>query len=139
MNGVLMPNQTHLHTMYKQYNANPVNNLTGDCVIRAISLLTDTDWMTTKIRIFIESCLMYDIPSTNRVWSSYLSKQGYERYFLPNTCPYCYTVKDFCRDNPRGRFLLALDGHVVAVIDGDYYDTWDSGNEVPIYYWKKEE
>ena len=22
---------------------------------------------------------------------------------------------------------------------GDYFDTWDSGQEVPIYYWKKEE
>lgn len=133
-----MPNQIRQYTMYKQYNANPVNNLTGDCVIRAISLLTDTDWMTTKIRIFIESCLMYDISSTNRVWSSYLSKLGYKRYLLPNTCPYCYTVKDFCKDNPTGRYLLALDGHVVTVIDGDYYDTWDSGNEIPIYYWTKE-
>lgn len=38
-----------------------------------------------------------------------------------------------------GRYLLALDQHVVAVVDGDYYDTWDSGNEIPIYYWMKGE
>ena len=65
-------------------------------------------------------------------------KQGYSRFVIPNTCPYCYTVKQFCKDHPYGKYLLALDGHVVAVIDGDYYDTWDSGNEVPIYFWKKE-
>ena len=29
--------------------------------------------------------------------------------------------------------------NVIAVIDGDYYDSWDSGNEVPIYYWKQED
>lgn len=126
------------HTMFRYYNANPVNNLIGDCVIRAISTLTGKDWMTTKIEIFIESCLMYDMSATNRVWNRYLEKNGYTRHLIPNTCPNCYTVKDFCRDNPYGKFLLALDGHVVAVIDGDYYDTWDSGNEIPIYYWEKE-
>ena len=28
-------------------------------------------------------------------------------------------------------------GHVVAVEDGNYYDIWDSGDEVPTYYWMK--
>ena len=27
--------------------------------------------------------------------------------------------------------------HAVCVINGDYYDTWDSGGEVPIYGFKK--
>jgi hypothetical protein len=124
--------------MFKQYNANPVNNHVGDCVIRAISVLTGQDWMTTKIGIFIESCLMYSTESANNVWHNYLRKLGYTRYVVPNTCPNCYTVKDFCIDHPYGKYLVALDGHVVAVINGDYYDTWDSGNEVPIYFWKKE-
>lgn len=48
------------------------------------------------------------------------------------------TVKDFCKENPIGTYILAISGHVVAVIDGDYFDTWDSGEEIPIYYWKKE-
>ena len=30
-----------------------------------------------------------------------------------------------------------ISGHVVAVIDGNYYDTWDSGDKIPIYYWYK--
>ena len=124
--------------MFKYSNPNPVNNLVGDCTIRAISILTDQDWMSTKIGIFIESCLLYDMSSSNRVWEQYLYDKGYRRYIVPNTCPNCYTVKDFCKDNRKGKYLLALDKHVVAVIDGDYYDTWDSGNEIPIYYWKKE-
>jgi hypothetical protein len=28
--------------------------------------------------------------------------------------------------------------HVVAVIDGDYYDAWDSGNEVIDRYFTRE-
>jgi len=124
--------------MYKYYNANPVNNHVGDCVVRAISVLTGEDYMTTKINIFLKSCLMYDESTSNRVWEAYLRSLGYVREMIPNTCPDCYTVKEFCKDNRHGKFLLALDKHVVAVIDGNYYDTWDSGNEIPIYFWRKE-
>ena len=68
---------------------------------------------------------------------SYLKRHGYKRKAIPETFPDNYTVMDFCLDNPRGRFLLALDQHVVAVVDGNYYDTWDSGREIPVYYWTK--
>ena len=30
-----------------------------------------------------------------------------------------------------------IDPHVIAVENGDYYDNWDSGDEVPIYYWER--
>ena len=77
------------------------------------------------------------MPSSNAVWSKYLINLGYERRIIPNTCPFCYTIKDFCEDNPHGKFLLATDAHVVTVIDGNYFDAWDSGDQVPIYYWFK--
>ena len=40
---------------------------------------------------------------------------------------------------PHGTYVLATNNHVVAVVDGNYYDTWDSGDETPIYVWRKEE
>ena len=73
------------------------------------------------------------------VWGAYLKKHGFVREVIPNTCPDCYTVADFCREHPKGTFILALSGHVVAVIDGKYFDTWDSGEELPIYYWHRKE
>ena len=82
---------------------------------------------------------MKKMPSYNEVWSEYLFNNGYRRTQLPNTCPDCYIVKDFCHDFSIGRYLLALDGHVVAVVDGNYYDTWDSGNETVLYYWRREQ
>lgn len=119
-------------------NPNPSQNLTGDCVIRAVSLLTGKDWETTYAEIILQGFMMHDMPSSNAVWSAYLRRNGFERRTIPNTCPDCYTVRDFTIDNPIGEFMLATGTHVVAVKDGNYYDTWDSGNEVPIYYWKKE-
>ena len=81
---------------------------------------------------------MDDIPSSNAVWGSLLYKKGFRQHVIPDTCPNCYSVKQFCSDYPYGKYLLATGTHVIAVEDGDYYDSWDSGDEVPIYYWRKE-
>lgn len=125
--------------MFKKVNPNPINNLVGDCVIRAISILTDEDWDYTFMELSVFAFDMKDMPSSNAVWSAYLMNLGYRRYIIPNTCPDCFTVRDFCRRNPIGKYLLATGSHVVTVIDGNYYDTWDSGDEIPIYYFTKEE
>lgn len=108
----------------------------GDCVIRAISKLTGRDWESTYLGIMTAGFELCDMPSSNNVWAAYLKRLGYRRNVIPDTCPNCYTVRDFCLDNPRGIFLLATGSHVVTVVDGDYFDAWDSGDEVPIYYWE---
>lgn len=120
-------------------NPNPAKNLVGDCVIRGIAILTDKSWAYTYMEIIVQGYDMYDMPSSNEVWSAYLKSQGYSKRIIPNTCPSCYTIRDFCEDHPEGKYLLATGSHVVAVIDGNYYDTWDSGSEIPIYYFTKEE
>ena len=38
--------------MYKYYNPNPEHKLVGDCVVRAISKLTNSDWDTTYFNTF---------------------------------------------------------------------------------------
>ena len=124
---------------YVHKNPNPVKNLVGDCVIRGISILTDKPWQYVYMGIAAKGLDMYDMPSSNEVWGSYLKSLGYEKRIISNKCPDCYTVRDFCADNPYGKFLLATGSHVIAVVNGDYYDTWDSGDEIPVYYFAKEE
>lgn len=120
-------------------NPNPDRAIVGDCVIRGICILTDNFWNDVYLDVCNEGLVMHDMPSSNAVWGSFLMKHNYVKRTISDTCPECYTIRDFCFDNPRGRFLLATGTHVVAVINGDYYDTWDSGDEIPIYYFKKEE
>ena len=124
---------------YIKFNPNPNKIQVGDCVIRALSLATQSDWETTYIKLLIQGLKMADMPSSNHVWGKYLINNGFRKYPIPDFCPNCYTIKDFCRDNPRGLFVLATGTHVVTAVDGNYYDSWDSGNEIPIYYFKKEE
>lgn len=122
---------------YIYYNPNPEKNVTGDCVVRALTLVLNEDWDTAYIGICTQGFLMKVMPATNSVWGAYLRQKGFVRLQIPNTCPDCYTVRDFCNENQNGTFLLATGEHVIAVIDGNYYDGWDSGDEVPIYFWKK--
>lgn len=125
--------------MYVETNNNPHKKSVGDCVIRAISTAEAEDWDDTFIELMLKCFSIKDIPSSNYAWGSYLHDLGYTRYLLPDTCPDCYTIKQFTEDYPTGTFILATGTHVVAVKDGDYYDTWDSGDEVPIYFYAKEE
>ena len=122
-----------------EHNENPSGKLVGDCVIRALSRTLDQDWARTYIELCLQGFIDRDMPSANNVWGAYLRSKGYRRAVLADECPDCYNVRDFCRDYPNGRYVLALSGHVVAVVDGDYYDTWDSGDEAPLYYWYKED
>lgn len=121
-----------------KHNPNPRGVQVGDCVVRAISTALSHDWERTYIELAIQGLMIGDMPSSNHVWGAYLQEQGFKRHIIPNTCPNCYTVKDFCEEHPYGVYILATGTHVVVSIDGDYYDMWDSGDEIPIYYWRKE-
>lgn len=123
--------------MFIYCNPNPKNKLVGDCVIRAISILLDKPWLKTYDDIVDFGRSMYDMPSSNEVWTEYLYANNFTRKIIPDSCPMCYTVRDFCEDHKHGEYLLATGTHVITVINGNYYDTWDSGNEVPIYYFKR--
>lgn len=124
--------------MYVHYQPNPKRNNVGDCVIRALSLVLNQSWDDTYLDLaIVYGFAIKDMPSANYVWGAYLKDKGFKRQAIPNTCPDCYTVKDFCDDHPHGIYILATGSHVVAVSHGDYYDSWDSGNEVPIYYFER--
>ena len=122
---------------FRQYNPNPDGKRVGDCTIRAISAATQQDWESVYTALILEGFILHDLPSANYVWGSYLRRCGWKRYTLPNSCPDCYTVAQFAKDHSDGTYILAMATHVVCVENGDWLDTWDSGDEVPLYYWQK--
>ena len=118
-----------------QYNPNPQGKSTGDCAIRAVAKAIDTSWQTAYSGLIVEGYKRGDLPNANHVWGAYLRRKGFKKGIVPDTCPDCYTVAEFAADHPHGTYVLALPGHVVCVQNGDYYDSWDSGQEVPLYFW----
>lgn len=124
---------------FVEYNPNPHGKRVGDCVIRAIAKITGNTWDRIYIDLCIKGYSMGDMPTANHVWGSYLKERGFTSNLLEDDCDECFTVKDFCNEYLAGDYILATGSHVVAVQDGDYFDTWDSGNEVPVYFWEKVE
>lgn len=118
---------------YVHHNPNPAGRNVGDCTVRALSKALGQDWYTTYLELCIEGGLMGDMPSANSTWGSYLRRRGYRRELAPEDM----TVAEFADRHPRGTYILALSGHVVCIQDGTLYDSWDSKNEIVLYFWQK--
>lgn len=122
---------------YVPYNANPKNRRTEDCVVRALSMVLGIPWDTMywclSARGFVDKAVLTD----DDLWGRYLTDHGFTMQALPRTCPHCYTVKQFSMEHPYGAYVIKTPGHVLACVDGDYYDTTDTGDEAAIYCYAK--
>lgn len=118
--------------MWIQINPNPCGRFVGDCVIRACSIVLDQSWEQTYLELCIVGFMECDMPSANHVWGKYLESKGFKcQPYMGNN------IRETASQLRDGRYILATGEHVVAVIDGNYYDAWDSGGEIPIYIWKE--
>ncbi len=125
--------------MYIKYNPNPTGRTVGDCAVRAVAKALKIDWETAYMLIVTNGYYMGDMPSSDSVWGSVLRQNGFYRRAIPNTCPECYTARDFCADNPYGTFVLGFGGHTATVVDGDLYDVFDSRDLIPVYVWYRKD
>ena len=125
--------------MWQYTNLNPKGKSVGDCTIRAIGIATDKGWMETYLDLCLFGVLMADMPSANAVTTSYLKNKGFLRRPIPDDCPDCYTIEDFCKDHPNGTFVIGTGNHLTTIIDGTLWDSWDSRNETPVYQYDKME
>lgn len=123
--------------MYKYFNNNPAGRTVGDCAVRALSVALGISWEEAYTKMAVNGFRMADMPSADSVWGAVLRSAGFYREGLPNLCPDCYTAEDFCRDNPIGVYVLGFGGHVATVKNGTLYDSWDSSQEIPQYFWTR--
>lgn len=124
--------------MWVQFNPNPWGRRVGDCAIRAVAAALGVTWEVAYALVATQGYALGDMPSSDAVWGAVLRRYGFEREAIPNTCPDCYTAEDFTEDNPKGTYVLAFGGHVATVRDGKLMDSWDSSNEIPQYFYRKE-
>ncbi len=123
--------------MFILKNLNPQGRRTDDCVVRAIALALNIDWNSAYTMLSAHGLKLADLFSKNYVWADLLSILGFKRTSLPDTCPDCYRIKDFAHDHPQGVFIVGTGDHVVTVINGDWYDSFDSGDMIPIIYFRR--
>lgn len=125
--------------MYIYFNPNPVGRRVGDCAVRAVAKALDIPWEDAYAKIATNGYRMGDMPSSDSVWGAVLRMNGFYRKSIPNTCPECYTAEDFAKDHPRGVYVLGFGNHTCTIVDGIIYDSWDSSQEIPQFYWYKED
>lgn len=124
---------------YIEWNPNPVGRKVGDCAVRAVAKALDMGWEAAYVALVINGMQMGDMPSSDLVSSATLRQHGFRRMNIPNECPVCYTVEEFCEDHSDGIYVMYCGGHVVTEISGSYFDSWDSGKETVQYAWYRKE
>lgn len=122
---------------WRYWNENPAGRNVGDCAVRAVAVALGVDWETAYLMISDAGYKMADMPSSNSVWGAVLRQNGFYRHTIPNTCPDCYTINDFAEDHPKGVYVVCTGNHVCTIRDGLVFDSWDSTQEIPQFYWAK--
>lgn len=123
--------------MWRYFQPNPYGLNVGDCTIRAACAVTGKSWDAVYNDLCSIGFELKDMPSANRVFAEYMRRHGFGKQRLINQCPDCVTVADFATLHPHGVFILGPHEHVVALIESQWWDSWDSGNMIPEYYFKK--
>lgn len=127
--------------VYYQPNKKDLKDRYGDCTIRALSRAMNCSWLEA-FDLMIPLCReaqvsnIFDAPSVVR--NPMVESLGFKYAGISNKRgtrrP---TVDSFAKDHPTGTFICNVANHEVAVVDGKYYDTWDSG-ECSLYgYYEK--
>lgn len=124
---------------FVKVNENPNDNLVGDCVIRALTTASGKSWE----EVFEGLCaIAYEkkhMPNEDEVWKEYATTIGFEYKAMPKVKkgekrP---IASEIAKQLGSGSYILRLARHLVASVDGNYYDSWDSGRK-PVYgYWER--
>ena len=112
--------------MYKYYNPHPKGLSTDDCVKRAIVVVTGMDYSKVQ-RVLNE----YKKVTGAKAFNSVKNLRYVEDILKAKKISLNgeFTADEFCEKYPRGRYILDMDDHWSACVDGCIYDTWDCGKE----------
>lgn len=122
--------------MWIPANPNPAKKEASDCVVRAICIALNMPWVQVFDELYTVARNDFNMPSADVVWGHYLYLKGFEPFLLPDSCPRCITIEEFAKMFSQGVYIIGTGSHAVAVINGNYYDSWDSGKEVVSFFWK---
>lgn len=113
---------------YYQPNKKDLKDKYDDCVVRALTKVLNKDWIEVFDDLIKYAREMQCMPNSKQCYEQYLKDNGFVYVGISNKKgskrP---TVAQFSKEHKKGKYLVNVANHVVAIIDGKYYDTWDSG------------
>lgn len=132
-----------------KYNANTRGTNTGDCTARAISLAFNMDYSKAR-KALNESAKQHNLANPRQYWKfnsmpnclNVIDKLGGGDPIFPSSK---ISVGDFADENASGTYLVLCSksgttsdrsNHLVCIIDGRIYDSWDSRVYYIVEYWE---
>lgn len=108
-----------------------VSEITGDCVIRAISFILDLDYYKV-LDILLNNSEYFNCDMLLRDCYAQTLSEGFG---LP-----CYdgmgkTVRELADDLPYSKIIARVPSHLTAIKDSNIYDTWDTSDEIVDMFW----
>ena len=126
---------------FHYYNANPHNRFGGDCVVRALCTAMNQTWEQT-VRELTELGIKYGyLLNDDKCYAKYLEQKGWVKHKQPRMWDNTkLTGKDFCSIVDKSKPVIAHIGghHIVAIVNGQVNDIWDSTDGCIGNYWIKE-
>lgn len=123
---------------YYQPNKKDLKDTYGDCVIRALTKVTGKSWLEVFDELLPYARELQCMPNSKPAYETYLLNNGFEYVGVSNKKgtkrP---TVESFTKAHKEGTYILRVANHIVASVDGVYYDTWDCGSKSMYGYWVK--
>lgn len=120
---------------YKFLNLQPLGKREEDCVCRAISLGVGIDYYDTKHKLELIGelfeCEELCVCCYKHLLDEVFKLERIESY-------HGFTIEEFLNQNPKGIYIIRVDGHLTCGIDGTLYDIWDCRNEIIDLVWKVE-
>lgn len=129
--------------VYYQPNEKDVKDQFGDCTIRALSKALNITWLQA-FDLTIPICRREQVPNIfyapAKIRNEFLKELGFEYHGISNKKgskrP---TIDVFAKEHETGTFIVNVANHEVAVVNGKYYDTWDSGNKRMYGYYERKQ
>lgn len=127
----------------RYYNANPDAKSKPDCVIRALSMAYDMDYKDVKKELReIMKGMNLDVWNIRLVFEVFIKDHGVKDTVKIKED---ITVGEFMESHPTGTYIIrcqdrpitrgSKSGHLVAMVDGDIYDSWDCTRYYLDYYY----
>lgn len=123
--------------IFAYYNPHPDNKHVGDCVKRALTKATGWDYHDVQLALN-----RYKKVTKTKVFNEAKNFVPFiEKELEGKKLPQYRNVKvgEFAKQHQSGAFVAKVRRHVVAVVDGKVYDTWNSSFKAITKVWQIKE
>lgn len=117
---------------WHEFNPNPKDRNIGDCTLRSYCAAFGISWekafdIASKVAKENASMIQYMADKILTEEFNCVVDEKYNKKSVKGKDR--ITVNEFAMTHPYGKFILHVPKHQVTVINGEYWDSWDSGDK----------